>query len=931
MKKTLSLALSLIMIITSLAVMPFTAQAIPDSGDYGDCHFTYSGNSLTVTGTGDGVFDVSTESEKIFKGSSVRFVIIKEGVKKIGANAFEGCTNLDTLNMKDAADLTEIGKEAFKGCTSLVSGKLTFPTNSKLNELGEFAFEGCTNLGYAYLPDSVKIIDGAFRGCTSLNDVKLGSYVTTIRQGAFAGTALTSLYVPSSVTIITEKAIGYNYSSGSYSKKDGFVIQGFADTDAEKYANNNGITFKDLTRGSKGDIRYYYDYKPTSRALGIYSSKKDAVLDDMPDEFNIFKDEIRRIEFKTSSSEGCVGTIDYTFSSMKNLSGVTFEEGVKAIGASAFTSCPNLTSIKFEGGTVTSIGDYAFANCNSLESLNFNITLAHIGESAFGNCTGLKRVYWTALRSGENPERTIANYAFSGCTSLEFFSFADGLTSIGSYAFYRTKLDYAQLPGTVISIGYAAFSDCSEMTSFICDESDGGAALAIPDDLCLNCPKLVYAALPKRTSSIGAHAFGYNYDGVEYTKNEKLCLSGLGDCKAKEYADANGFEYEDLYHYTYEDVSYNFDKSTGTLTITGKGIVDDTGFRTYGSEIKKIIIGEGLTEIDSDVFEELDNLEAIQLPSTMKIIGEDAFNKCKKLTSINLPEGLTTIDDDVFIGCSFKSVTLPNSLTTLGAYAFTNCDNLTSISIPRGIKEIGESAFMYCTNLTSVSLPEGLTTVGAAAFAVCPNLKSVTIPDSVTRIDNAAFGVTVDGKTPVAVEGFALNASCNSKAVADYIKDTNDSYKITINWNKLHSASYNVSTTAATTTATGLNTYTCKYCGAFIKSEVIPKLKRANTMTAKGKKITLKASKLRKKAQTFKAAKVVTVKNAKGKVTYSLVSVKKGKKNFKKYFKVAKNGKLTVKKKLKKGTYKIKIKVTAAGNNEFNPVTKTVTVTVRVK
>lgn len=53
---------------------------------------------------------------------------------------------------------------------------------------------------------------------------------------------------------------------------------------------------------------------------------------------------------------------------------------------------------------------------------------------------------------------------------------------------------------------------------------------------------------------------------------------------------------------------------------------------------------------------------------------------------------------------------------------------------------------------------------------------------------------------------------------------------------------------------------------------------------------------------------------------------------FKKYFKVnAKNGNITVKKKIKKGTYKVKIKVTAAGNAGFKPGTKTVTVKIKVK
>ena len=76
-------------------------------------------------------------------------------------------------------------------------------------------------------------------------------------------------------------------------------------------------------------------------------------------------------------------------------------------------------------------------------------------------------------------------------------------------------------------------------------------------------------------------------------------------------------------------------------------------------------------------------------------------------------------------------------------------------------------------------------------------------------------------------------------------------------------------------------------------------------------------------------------KDAKDKKTYALSSAKKGKKSFKKYFRIDKTtGKLTIKKnkKMKKGTYKVKIKAKAAGNGNYKASAwKTVTFKVRVK
>lgn len=125
-------------------------------------------------------------------------------------------------------------------------------------------------------------------------------------------------------------------------------------------------------------------------------------------------------------------------------------------------------------------------------------------------------------------------------------------------------------------------------------------------------------------------------------------------------------------------------------------------------------------------------------------------------------------------------------------------------------------------------------------------------------------------------------------------------------------------TKKATAKAAGVRTYTCTLCGA-TKTAKIAK----NNFTAKGLKKTVKFAAVSDKNVTFKRPKVITIKNAKGKVTF------KKSKGSKKIV-VAKNGKITVKKGIAKGTYKVKIKVKAAGNSEYSAVTKTVTVTITV-
>ena len=105
---------------------------------------------------------------------------------------------------------------------------------------------------------------------------------------------------------------------------------------------------------------------------------------------------------------------------------------------------------------------------------------------------------------------------------------------------------------------------------------------------------------------------------------------------------------------------------------------------------------------------------------------------------------------------------------------------------------------------------------------------------------------------------------------------------------------------------------------------------KVNPFTAKGKSVTVR----RNKAQTVKRAKAIKISKNKGKVTYKKVKVgntKINKKYGKKITVNKKTGNITVKKGLKKGTYKVRIKAVAAGDKTYDSSVKSVTVTLKVK
>ena len=107
-------------------------------------------------------------------------------------------------------------------------------------------------------------------------------------------------------------------------------------------------------------------------------------------------------------------------------------------------------------------------------------------------------------------------------------------------------------------------------------------------------------------------------------------------------------------------------------------------------------------------------------------------------------------------------------------------------------------------------------------------------------------------------------------------------------------------------------------------------IKKNNPLKVKGKKITLKYSLIKIKAQTIKRSRILRINNAKGKMSYTINKVVKAK--FKKHFKInKKTGQLIIKKGLKKGTYKLVLKIAAKGNKVFDRITKQTMVIIRIK
>lgn len=202
-----------------------------------------------------------------------------------------------------------------------------------------------------------------------------------------------------------------------------------------------------------------------------------------------------------------------------------------------------------------------------------------------------------------------------------------------------------------------------------------------------------------------------------------------------------------------DNISWELDDS-GTLTLTGSGAMRDYAYSDYFGEdvspwreykiendIKKIVVGDGITSIGSYAFRNCGEVTEVSLPAGLKKIGYAAFESCKKLKNINLPDGLETIDDDAFSLCSaLESIVIPDSVTDLGGSVFFNCYNLVSANIPAGITELNVDLFWNCTKLNSItSIPESVTKIGDSVFSGCSSITEITLPKGLQEIGYYVF------------------------------------------------------------------------------------------------------------------------------------------------------------------------------------------------
>ncbi|MGM9551822.1 MAG: leucine-rich repeat protein [Clostridia bacterium] len=218
----------------------------------------------------------------------------------------------------------------------------------------------------------------------------------------------------------------------------------------------------------------------------------------------------------------------------------------------------------------------------------------------------------------------------------------------------------------------------------------------------------------------------------------------------------------------------------GVLTIYGKGVMDDytsiqeTSWYSYVSEIKKVVIENGITTVGAYAFSALTQLKEIDFGNTVEYIKDCAFYKCTKLEELNLPQSLKDIKKGGFGYCILlKEVTLPENVVALGAASFGNCIALEKVILSERIFAMGTGAFAYCKSLKEVVIPAEMTVLSKNLFAGCTSLEYVYIHSGIETISEGVFYGCKNLKEvtiPKSVTSIEVDSFYNCKAVLSVVK-----------------------------------------------------------------------------------------------------------------------------------------------------------------
>ncbi len=557
-------------------------------------------------------------------------------------------------------------------------------------------FAGSTNLTTISLlgkaPALTTISNDAFKNCSKLTDISalMGEGLTKICDGAFSGTGITSVTLPSTLQIIGFAGDTSLFGTGVFSNCNNLVSVTIP-SDSEltlvgkKSFMNTGITSISLPENIQ--------------TIGASAFENCSSLVNVT---GLNGENLTSIEQSAFASSGIREAI--------------LGNGLTTLYWRTFYNCPNLETITLGANLEIITGateNYLFYGCNKLTTINspYNDTIKYFakGNNLFVRTASSQTLIYVANGS-------------TGLFDADGKAYAD-IDYIDEYAFtnYAGNTTEWELPISVKTIGASAFRN-SKVTKLIF----GGVR------------KIENYAFD--SSSIHTIVSSKNSTETGINFNENLTILGDGA-----FMNCNSLTTVTLPS-SITSISKNLFANSSLTSINMPNVITIGDNAFSHSKLQSVHLSNLLENIGASVFEGSE-LRSVTFDSDFKLnsIAQNMFKNTQYLASIKLPSSIIKIEEGAFENSILGSIDLTNITIKnleLGKSSLKGT-RITNFDFAK-VGEIGDSAFENSSLTTLESYKNNTTSssIGARAFANTPIASEIYIPGSVTLIGENAFAVS---------------------------------------------------------------------------------------------------------------------------------------------------------------------------------------------
>ncbi|MCQ2235029.1 MAG: leucine-rich repeat domain-containing protein [Paludibacteraceae bacterium] len=637
-------------------------------------------NCMNVTSLDlpEGLKTIGDEAFALGSGAPLASISIPSTItslSSIGKDAFIPTTGTHSLTI-NSKDIVEADYSSSTKTISTIfprTESITF--SSKVTKIGNYAFDGCSNLSSIDLNNVTSIGTNAFRGCTALTTIDLRKLVSDTNID-HVGLETIRITTTNTTNITNTRAKNLIFGSNITSIASNFFTENVSyAVESVTFENTNGVDISDNAFG--GPIGKIRNFGKLKTVIGKIKSVGDHAFYNNTSQLG----PLTTIDLSSATSIGSnafyrQALTSVNLANVKNVSVCAFED------CSNLTSIGNLNNAEEIGerafkGTALSIEELNLSKSNSIgaeafsgQTINKLTVSGDVAETAFSTCTGLEEVTVNSETVANptkvyTPDNNISRYFGSNVKKFVFNTTTVGDNVLTTYPEVTTLV----FGSKVNSVGDAAASLCPNLTTVTFNKGSG--TVNVGQVAFTGCSKLT--TVSGKIGTLGTGAFGLctSLNNVDF-KNSTLDIP--------QEAFSGDVALKTINNVTVGNVGNQ--AFNGCTAFTGENMVF-SGTTTLGAgafknckSLKKIPCTD-VVNIGDETFNGCSSMSVSESAlSKVKTIGNKAFKDCDGIDGpygFTLPASIESIGDEAFKGSYMYISTLNltgNNLKSLGKDAF---------------------------------------------------------------------------------------------------------------------------------------------------------------------------------------------------------------------------------------------------------------------